>query len=121
MRMQIAQWLPCLTDGLGIHAFIWRGWQRKPLAYMGDSGHDCWWAPPGMSCAAFEAAATDAAGQMQPVAASQLPDVSAAVLGHHTGASAQLKEFYSQEVADMVWDMYQADFSAFGYDRLVLP
>lgn len=116
----MAQWLPCVIDGLGIGNFTLRGWSRDPLAYMGEDGADCWWTPPGMSCDAFIAAATSADGQLQPVDSAELPGAQASVRGHYTGASEKVRQFYTQEVADMVWNLYQDDFAAFGYERMVL-
>ncbi len=36
---------------------------------------------------------------------------------HRTNASARRKEFYSDALYDVVYDLYRADFEAFGYDR----
>jgi hypothetical protein len=36
---------------------------------------------------------------------------------HDTGAAKDWKHFYTQEVGDMVYRLYEKDFKAFGYQQ----
>lgn len=117
----MAQWLPCFVEGLRLERFVPRGWVTTPLEWVGDDAPGCWWAPRGMSCEEFWAAARDnGTGRLQPVAVQGAVDGKKTLFGHQTGADGQVGHFYTQEIADIVYEMYKPDFEAFGYERLVV-
>jgi hypothetical protein len=39
---------------------------------------------------------------------------------HDTGAAAHWQDFYTQETADLVYQVFAADFEAFGYERFIV-
>jgi hypothetical protein len=114
---EMAQWFPCFVAGLQITNMTMQGWSEKPLMYLGGSNTGCFWTPPGMTCAEFQVAATTTNGELQPVSESVIEAKAMRRDGHATGAAQRWQAFYTQEVADMVFDLYQRDFQAFGYER----
>jgi Sulfotransferase family len=115
----MAEWFPCWEAGLGLGEFTRKGWLVTPEGkahHVGSEG--CWWSPPGVSCTEYYAQATAADGRAQPVR-----DVVAAAEKHDehdTEASEKWRAFYTQAMADEVYELFRPDFLAFGYERAVL-
>ena len=116
----MAQWLPCFVEGLHLERFVAQGWVTAPLEWRGAGAPGCWWAPAGVPCEKFWAAARGADGRARPVAVEEHGFDERTLFGHQTGADALVAQFYTQEVADMVYEMYRPDFEAFGYERLII-
>ena len=114
---EMTQWLPCFIEGLQIQRFTLRGWKERPLEWIGEGYDGCWWTPKDMTCEQFRAAADTKRGKLQPVYIDSNVTQDRP-WGHQTGAEALVARFYTQEVADMVYEMYRPDFEAFGYERL---
>eukprot|EP00892_Ulva_mutabilis_P004367 jgi/Ulvmu1/2301/UM013_0149.1 len=94
------------------------------------AGDQCWWNPPGQTCAEYYAGFTAQTGAVLPGgltggaggplrgaarhAGGEAADV------HATGSYKHWEEYYDQRTADLVLLLYAADFEAFGYERAVL-
>ena len=86
----------------------------------GPERRGCFWRPAGMSCKDFRAATVNADGKAIPMTTAA---ASQAILGqdkHNTAAADKMREFYTQQTADLVYQLYRRDFDAFGYKRMVV-
>ena len=119
----MAHWLPCFVEGLQLHKFTSTGWQQRPLMYVGAAESDgCFWSPPGMSCAEFAAATTDSEGRAQPLPRHNRSAVMPGQVSHDfhtTDANGKFLAYYTPEIEEMVYNLYQADFEVFGFKRAV--
>eukprot|EP00892_Ulva_mutabilis_P003586 jgi/Ulvmu1/159/UM001_0163.1 len=118
----MAQWLPCMEDGLGLRKFTQHGWRdtEDGLTYVGShassSGDSCWWSPAGMSCADFYTRMMDERGEAVPVVTEAGGDFRL----HETrddGTTELWRDYYTQKIGDMVYKLYEEDFLAFGYGK----
>ena len=115
---ELPAWLPCFLDGLRLRPFALRGWRQRPLEWLNDPTRDgCFWTPANMSCSDFRAAITGAGGKLVPLADAAAP-ASRRTGGHATGADTLVARFYTQALADTVYQLYKPDFEAFGYAPL---
>lgn len=80
----------------------------------------CWWKPADMTCKAYFEAAKLANGTLVPLTDAPALDHSVKRDNHDTGAAEKWRSFYDQEMADLVYELYQPDFERFGYPRLEL-
>lgn len=105
------------------------------------SGDQCWWNPPGKSCAQYYDSFTAVDGSVLP------GGLDSGVLGELRGATRRVhgvemaedvadgvgltdvhttesrkhwRRYYDQQAADLVFLLYAADFKEFGYERTVL-
>ena len=112
------EWYPCWEQGLALSKFTRQGWltTEEGKKYDGVS-KECWWKPPGISCGGYFAKATAANGTMQPV----LEAIEAAEKHdeHDTQAAEKWREYYTQQMGDMLYEIYEQDFKLFGYEREV--
>lgn len=123
----MAQWWPCLEEGLQLEPLTASGWahERKSFSdwYSPAMHRGCFWSPPGLGCAEYRALTRDGDGHARPGA-----DRSAARDGagatartqydiHATGAADKWRSYYDQATGDIVYNLFRADFEAFGYKR----
>ena len=118
---EMEEWYPCLVDGLRLQPFTDSGWQSSNGAVQHGPEHtDCWWKPVGDTCEAYYEQTHDASGAAVP----GLPTDTAPGKGqrdtHDTGSASKWQRYYTQAVADQVYDFYRQDFLAFGYERYVV-
>lgn len=115
----MATWFPCLRAGLGIGRFTDHGWDHSrkfKSDWYSERNDGCWWAPKGMSCQDFAQASAD-------LLQGSISQISVDDVGGHehdihaTSADSKWKEFYNQDIADLVYEMYKTDFELFGYSR----
>jgi hypothetical protein len=135
----IAQWFPCFEAGLRLWDFTARGWKHHNDGQVWVGAHldrdeqlkstECWWRPKHMSTCKEYYSAThpewhgdwenidnsaavplDAERNHQPVSTQRDS-------AHETGAAREWARLYTQELGEMVYQLYKADFDAFGYER----
>lgn len=119
----LALWLPCVEQGLGLRDFTRHGWQRSPeglLRIGGPSGgadaEDCWWKPPGMTCAEFYELMVNAAGEVVPVREGFAGEFRLHE-GRDDGTAGNWRDFYTPQIGEVVYKMYEEDFLKFGYGK----
>lgn len=115
----MATWLPCLRSSLGLGRFTDTGWdhsRKHHSDWYSEYNQGCWWTPKGMSCETY-------ADMSRALVQGSISEIAVDAVGSHihdvhaTSADSRWKEFYTQEVADLVFDMYKLDFQLFGYSR----
>ena len=118
------EWYPCWVSGLRLDSTVESGWQidhESNTIYHDSTRPDCWWTPPGKTCAEYFLETHDREGNAVPgqAALEDLPEAGWHD-AHDTGSAAQWEHFYDQQTADLVYAMYRDDFIAFGYERHVV-
>lgn len=112
-------WFPCLRAGLKIGRFSDTGWDHSRKFHSdwySEYNEKCWWSPKGMSCPVY-------AEMSQSLLQGSISEITVDTVGGHehdihaTSADAKWRDFYTQELADMVYQMYKTDFDLFGYSR----
>lgn len=115
----MATWFPCLRHGLRLGQFTDTGWDHS-RKYRSDwysaRNFGCWWSPKDMSCQSYADLSRDLLeGSSSEIvvhaAGGNEKDI------HATSADSVWKQFYTQEIADLVYEMYKVDFELFGYSR----
>lgn len=116
-------------QALGIDHWIWDFWRPHESAgielyvpstedVQPDANDTCWFHPPDMTCREFYNASHNATtGTALPVVHAYKKQAEDA---HDTGADAKVRQFYTKEIADIVYDIYRVDFDLFGYERMEL-
>jgi hypothetical protein len=121
----MAQWMPCLREGLKLSRFTDLGWDHSRALrsdWYQPHHRGCWWAPKGMTCQQYIDQSRDfVSGYRDSIDIPQhhMHSGSAADV-HSTSADDKWQLFYDQEIADMVYEAYRIDFEAFGYERLII-
>lgn len=138
-----SQWFPCWEQGLNLTSYTASGWQRlKEGLETWVGGHEefngrmytdtqCWYTAPGFErCDQYYSAThpewdttswatlTGDGARAVPLPESLVQGEGARPTMHDTGASSSLGEWYNQEIADLVYELYKRDFELFGYERL---
>lgn len=124
----VSQLASARVQGLRLQPFTETGWFVTPegkyyiAANPAHSEADiantsCWWAPPGMACADYYAQIKGSDGNAIPLQQAVSEGQVTKNDDHDTGAAAKWREYYSQEIGDMVHAIYQVDFEKFGYSR----
>jgi hypothetical protein len=116
-------------QGLHLDPWLWQGWQHYRNGTLSFSGPPvngttplsttCWWSPPGIPCSYFHTATHDAEGHARPL--DRVVNRTRHHDPHDTGSSSLWRQFYTQEIGDLVHEMYRMDFIAFKYEREVFP
>ena len=115
------------AQALGIDQWVWEFWRphkasgralsiprASRIGAHGLGKDTCWFAPPGMTCTEFYNA-SHANGTAQPFQHAYIAQ--AQDKGHDTGADAKVKQYYTPELAEIVYELWQADFEYWGYDK----
>lgn len=120
----LALWLPCVERGLGLRDFTRHGWQRtdEGLLHIGttaadEANNDCWWKPPGMTCAEFYELMVDEAGEVVPVRTKAVAEDFRLHEGRDDGTAGNWRDFYTAKIGEVVYKLYEEDFTTFGYGK----
>jgi len=124
----LAQWLPCVEQGLELRRFTQQGWKDTDdgLVFTGIGAgtpeeterNSCWWRPPGMTCAEFYESMLNEDGEVVPVTDTQAGDFRFHEY-RDDGTAGLWRDFYDKQIGDIVYKLYQEDFKAFGYGQEV--
>lgn len=110
-------WFPCLRAGLKLERFSDTGWdhsRKYHSDWYSEYNDKCWWSPKGMSCSEYaELSQKLLEGSISEIAVDNVDAHDHDI--HATSADEKWKQFYTQEVADTVYQMYKLDFDLFGY------
>lgn len=118
----MSEWYPCWVDGLRLQSFTDSGWQSSSGHVLRGPEHEgCWWKPVGQTCDEYYKQTRYDDGSAEPGAPVEALPGNQQRDTHDTGAAGQWQRFYTQEIADLVYDIYKEDFVAFGYKRYIVP